>query len=301
MRNLLFDVRGWIAVALAAAVLMVGSEWYHARQFRVVFDEPSQFNGRVIVRQSGEGLLVMQHSLDETVFQTVMDPREPLRLYSPYSRLAFAGLGMTGGASVHKVLLVGLGGGATPAFIREALPGVTVDVVDIDPVVVRAARQYFGFLSDDVVRLHVVDGLEFVQEAQGAGYGFVLLDAYSGSDVPRHLRTVGFLQAVRRTLAPGGVVVSNIMGPAMNPHYDEMLETLAFVFPDGVIVADVPGRTSRVVYALTAHLSSSVGELAALSERTASGYGFPADVGRLPGDGVAMFEAGASGVAPLVN
>ncbi|KAG7228851.1 hypothetical protein INR49_008629 [Caranx melampygus] len=59
-----------------------------------------------------------------------------------------------------SVLLVGLGGGGLPQFLRDFVPDVTVEVVELDPVVLEVAKEWFGFKPDDRLTVTLGDGLE---------------------------------------------------------------------------------------------------------------------------------------------
>lgn len=59
-----------------------------------------------------------------------------------------------------SVLLVGLGGGGLPQFLRDFMPSVTIEVVELDPVVLEVAKQWFGFQPDDRLTVTLGDGLE---------------------------------------------------------------------------------------------------------------------------------------------
>lgn len=59
-----------------------------------------------------------------------------------------------------SVLLVGLGGGGLPQFLRDFVPDVTVEVVELDPAVLEVAKEWFGFRPDDRLAVTLGDGLE---------------------------------------------------------------------------------------------------------------------------------------------
>lgn len=61
-----------------------------------------------------------------------------------------------------SVLLVGLGGGGLPQFLRDFMPNVTIEVVELDPVVLEVAKQWFGFQPDDRLTVTLGDGLECI-------------------------------------------------------------------------------------------------------------------------------------------
>jgi spermidine synthase len=148
--------------------------------------------------------------------QSAIEPGNPRAVPIEYVRYALIGLGHLTDADAHippgrtpRVLMVGLGGGTFTTLVHRALPEAHIDVVEIDPVVVAAARAHFGLREDARYRVHVADAAAWVARAQDV-YDFVLLDAYAGEEIPAALGSEGFFRAVARRLAPGGVVVINV-------------------------------------------------------------------------------------------
>jgi spermidine synthase len=109
------------------------------------------------------------------------------------------------------VLIIGLGGGTIPRTLRQLLPETRIDVVEIDPAVVRVAARYFGFTAGDKTRVIETDGRVYVKRAlRGTQrYDLIMLDAFDHEYIPEHLLTQEFLQEVQSLLAPGGVLTAN--------------------------------------------------------------------------------------------
>lgn len=102
-------------------------------------------------------------------------------------------------------LVIGLGAGELSDQLEAS--GASVTAVEIDPRVEQAARRYFGFaLPRD--RIHIEDGRAFL-ERDTHTYDFVVLDAFVGEEVAGHLCTREALEAIRRRLAPGGLLAVN--------------------------------------------------------------------------------------------
>lgn len=73
---------------------------------------------------------------------------------------------LEGMASAHKsvkAVVIGLGAGLLPMFLKRCLPFVHTEVVELDPVVLKLAKEYFGFVEDDCLQAHVADGIQFVR------------------------------------------------------------------------------------------------------------------------------------------
>lgn len=69
-----------------------------------------------------------------------------------------------------SVLLVGLGGGALPQFLRDFVPGATVEAVELDPVVFQVAKEWFGFRPDSHLTVTVGDGLDRICALESEGW-----------------------------------------------------------------------------------------------------------------------------------
>jgi spermidine synthase len=132
---------------------------------------------------------------------------DPRAVPVEYVRHALLGLAYHGHPA--RVLMVGLGGGTFTTVVHRALPDVAIDAVEIDPVVVEAARAWFGLREDERYRIHVADAATWMA-GDGEPYDYILLDAYAGEGIPPALGTPAFFRAVARRLAPGGVVGINI-------------------------------------------------------------------------------------------
>jgi spermidine synthase len=172
---------------------------------RVVFDQRSPY-ARVLVMDEGPRR-TMRFGSPSASEQSAIEPANPRAVPVEYVRYALLGLAHHG--RPRRVLMVGLGGGTFTTLVHRALPDVTVDAVEIDPVVVAAARAHFGLREDARYRVHVADAADWIARDQGR-YDFVLLDAYAGEGIPAALAGEAFFRAVARRLAPGGVVAINI-------------------------------------------------------------------------------------------
>ncbi|XP_031724163.1 eEF1A lysine and N-terminal methyltransferase [Anarrhichthys ocellatus] len=119
-----------------------------------------------------------------------------------------------------SVLLVGLGGGGLPQFLRDFVPDVTVEVVELDPVVMQVAKEWFGFRPDERLTVTLGDGLERIcalEKEGGRLFDVIMFDVDNkDSTVGMSCPPVSFvepliLQKVCRLLTPRGVFILNLV------------------------------------------------------------------------------------------
>ncbi|KAL7109346.1 hypothetical protein ACP275_06G170500 [Erythranthe tilingii] len=81
-----------------------------------------------------------------------------LLLFSTHSKRT------TKAGGLVKTVIIGLGPGILPMFMRNRLPSLKIEVVELDPVVLNVASNYFGFTEDERLKVHITDAIKFVRE-----------------------------------------------------------------------------------------------------------------------------------------
>jgi len=147
-----------------------------------------------------------------------------------------------------RALAIGLGSGALPKLLRKA--GIQTDVVEIDPNIVHAARDFFGFEPNG--ELFVEDGRRFLKRGDRK-YDFIIHDTFTGGAVPVHLLSRQVFEDTRRMLAEDGIMclvfVGYFDGEKALPVYS-VFKTLLTVYPHVRVVADPDesGSPSNLVF-----------------------------------------------------
>ncbi|KAJ3050354.1 hypothetical protein HDU99_008685, partial [Rhizoclosmatium hyalinum] len=90
-------------------------------------------------------------------------------------------------ASEFTILNIGLGIGVAPKALLEAHPKSVVDVVDLDPVVLSYAVDYFEFPNTTRTRFHATDGRAFLERAEAATYDYIIHDVFTNGAVGSRL------------------------------------------------------------------------------------------------------------------
>ncbi|MFP2904767.1 spermidine synthase [Pyxidicoccus sp. 3LFB2] len=226
-------------------------------------------DSRLIVTQDGAGRRFLQFDWDGP-YQSVVGAGFPLRLELPYTRAMVAGLAFV--EAPRRILVVGVGGGAIPMFLRAVLPQSHIDAVDTDAGMLDVARRYFGFHPDAALQAHVTDGRRFI-ETPGPSYDVIILDAYGPRGLPGPLSTREFLLATRARLSPGGAVVSNVVR-APNPLFPAMVRTYRSCF-EQLHAFDVQETANRILVALPWPEKPARAALKRRAERLARSRGVP--------------------------
>jgi spermidine synthase len=99
-------------------------------------------------------------------------------------------------------------------YFLKNYPNVTVDVVEIDPVVIDVAHKYFNVTENPRLNIYNDDARDFLTKtSNNQKYDIIVLDAFSKNYVPFHLMTLQYYQLLYNKLtAPNGVIVSNQVG-----------------------------------------------------------------------------------------
>lgn len=263
---LLLLLLGWLAFA-DQILAQSGQE-------KILWEKKSPFN-YILVTEDSQGLRTLWFER-WGARQSVVKVGDPAHVELPYARAMPVGLLLA--ERLERVLIVGLGGGTIPSFLRHYYPSLQIDVVELDPEVVVAAKKFFGFREDERMRVVVQDGRKYIQETK-LRYDVIFLDAFGAENVPPPLSTREFLQATRRALAPGGLVVGNIWSRASNPLYDSMIRTYQAVFPS-LYILEVPGSGNRIVFALPRKLTIAKQELARRASLESRRRNFRFDMGQ---------------------
>jgi predicted membrane-bound spermidine synthase len=135
-------------------------------------------------------------------------------------------------ADPEEILILGMGGGTTARQYLEAFPRAHIDAVEIDPMVVELAGQYFHVKESPRLTIHTQDARPFLARTSKT-WDVIQVDLFQhGPHVPFYTVTREFFRSVREHLEPEGMMIMNILAPLGDRTLlDPILATMAEEFP----------------------------------------------------------------------
>jgi len=201
-----------IRFGLAIGAVLLGMAYLGSQ--KNILEQERSFFGVYRVASMDEGKIhYLKHgtTLHGLQLREETDRRQPQGYYARTGPLGqFFSKSAINKQSIKDVGLVGLGAGASLCYM---LPGQNWIVYEIDPTVVRIAKnqRLFTYWMDcaDPASTTLVYGdarLSLEKEPDGR-FDLLILDAYSSDAIPVHLLTRQSLQLYRSKLRPGGFLL----------------------------------------------------------------------------------------------
>ena len=157
---------------------------------------------------------------DPDASQSLMYTDHPSELVSGYTK--FYDLAFHYKPDTKKILMLGGGGYCVPRYLLADSRDINIDVVELDPGVTQAARDYFNLKDDERMKIFHEDARTFLNRAfidENFGqYDAIFMDTFSSSTViPFQLTTVETAARLRKLLKPDGVLIVNIIASVYGP------------------------------------------------------------------------------------
>lgn len=185
------------SMKIEASLLRDGPGW------KTLFRGDSPYH-HVVVRERNGGYRTLSFGVGVQSSMTASDPSGPGQAYAdafPIGRLLRP--------QAKRVLTIGLGGGTSAKQFLATFDDVTVDAVEVDPLVISVAKQFFAVVPDQRLRIHTADGRTFLRKSSER-WDLIFIDAYTtnryGATIPPHLVTREFFEDAIAHLNEGGIV-----------------------------------------------------------------------------------------------
>ncbi|MCX7155568.1 MAG: fused MFS/spermidine synthase [Rhodocyclales bacterium] len=180
--------------------------------------------------------------------QGAMRIARPFALELEYTREMMLPLLLHGDDWPRKVLQIGLGAASVTKFLYRYRPRAKLTVIEIEPRVEAAARQFFK-LPDDPARIDIRhgDGADFMIESKQR-YDLILVDGFDADARTGRLDTLPFYLDCRARLADDGLLCVNLL--SRRKDFNKSVKRLEEAF-DGHAIA-IPSCDSGNAIAMAA-------------------------------------------------
>jgi len=198
-------------------------------QAKIIHQERSLYRNILVEDNSDLRCLKFNVKSNKTQ-QSCFLKSQPQQLVFNYTKLLMTSLLFND--EPKRILIVGLGGGTMSNTLAQLYPQSQIDNIEIDPAVIKVARDYFGFFENDRVKTYNQDGRIFIKRAllKKQTYDWIILDAFNGDYIPEHLMTKEFLQEAKVLLSDNGILSSNTF--SLSELYAHESATYKAVFGD---------------------------------------------------------------------
>lgn len=147
----------------------------------------------------------------------------------------------------RKALLIGLGAASLTKFLYRHRPKAKLTVVEIEPAVVAAARQYFKLPEDPRrLRIEIADGVEWLA-ASDETFDLILVDGFDADARAGGLDTLPFYRACRAHLSDAGLLSVNLLG--RNRGFKASVERVKKAFDNRAMVFPSCDHGNAIVFA----------------------------------------------------
>jgi len=209
-------------------------------QEKILYQKKSRFND-ITVTQKGPYITLYS---PEDIIQSEINIKQPLKPHLEFNRYLLFSLVFYPEPS--SILVLGLGGGVVPRVLSAICPEATVDVVEIDAEMLKAAENYFGFRTSSRLRVHLEDAGAFIHRAR-QGYDLIIVDTYCGLNLPQSVDDPAFFKDCGNLLSERGILSVNLI-PFDKPYMEKRLGWIKQVLTHVYLLRGIT-RLNEVVYA----------------------------------------------------
>jgi spermidine synthase len=241
----------WAGVFVAASALGAAtSQRTPPHGARLLYHEDGSYQRIEVAEYERRGRIARMLLLDGRAEGGVLLAAKNLPL--PYQNV-YRLLSGVPGYEIRTALFLGAGAFGMPVRVAEVWPDARVDVVEVDPEVVRIGYSHFALDAYPRVRPRVTDARVFLRTTRER-YDLIFGDAFNGlRRIPAHLTSREFFGLVRSRLQPHGLFMMNALAATRGDKADllsALATTLGAVFPHVralPLSPDTPERPQNIV------------------------------------------------------
>lgn len=237
----------------ALCVCLVANGIFNTYSYQNMYIERSFFGVVKIQDLPAKGIRRLIHGTTMHGAMLLEDAKEgrpaPLIYYTDSSGMVIAlrAARENNGGKLPLSGVIGIGTGSIACRFQK---GEKLDLVDIDPLIVKVATdpRHFRFISECApdANVEIGDGRKVLESRVGGIYDYLLIDAYSSDSIPVHMMTTDALSVFMSKIKEGGMLVMHLS----NRHLDlaSVAAANAKALGYSILVGDfVPTVEDRIV------------------------------------------------------
>jgi len=144
-------------------------------------------------------------------------------------------------SDIKKALIIGGGAYTYPNEFIKKFPDAVLHVVEIDPILTKISKKYFGLKENPRMNIYHEDGRTFLNKSEEK-YDVVYLDAFKSLySIPYQLTTIESMQRIYEVLNDDGILLINVIssiegkkGKFLRAEYRTLKELFPQVYIFGV-------------------------------------------------------------------
>ncbi|MFT6361334.1 MAG: spermidine synthase [Candidatus Paceibacteria bacterium] len=199
--------RSWYSLCIIIIGCFLFFYPVHSQSTQALFEEETPYGLVRVFDVLRDGEKLRELYIDNLVQTQQKDNGKEIA--SQYSY--FYNLGFYFHQKVKKTLMIGGGGYAYPNYFAKQYPDISMDIVEINPILTEVAKDFFEFEESENMHVFHDDGRVFLKNSS-AEYDVILMDAFNGFSLPEHLSTKEFAELVYERLSPEGIIIINAPG-----------------------------------------------------------------------------------------
>lgn len=129
---------------------------------------------------------------------------------------------------MQKALIIGGGAGILPTAAYYQFPTLSIDSIEIDPLLTQIAYKYFDLPHDHRLQVHAKDGAGYVAKTNQK-YDMICLDAFSGYTIPPHLLKLDTVKHYKQCLKSDGFIAVNFISE-YRPYQKQLAHNMLEIF-----------------------------------------------------------------------
>ena len=193
-------------------------------------------------------LLSFEEDIHAFSKQSIIYTKTPEKIVSKYVKMMLYAISYN--SNPKKVLMLGMGAGIISSKIATYFSRTIIDIVEINPIVPKIAKEYFGFIKTANINIFIEDGYSFAMNLQPSSYDLIFIDVFDNNYIPPQFLQDIFFKQIKKILTENGIVAFNTFFSSKT--YKEEEELILSNFPFVLEAKDA----NRIIFASKSELKN---------------------------------------------